>query len=187
MKSRIGLLGGTFNPVHFGHIEIATAALNLLNLDKLFFIPAGNPWQKEDFVSFEHRFKMLQLALKNIEKVEISEFEKDELNPSYTYETLQKFHEIYPESEFVFLMGSDAAKNFDTWKEPNLVKILARIYVVPRQGDPVVDWHFDRLQFSPMLISSSIIRNKIKLNESIDEFVPKEVIEYINANKLYRN
>ena len=187
MKSRIGLLGGTFNPVHFGHIEIAKAALNLLNLDKIFFIPAGNPWQKEDFVSFEHRFKMLKLAIKNIEKVEISDLEKDEVNPSYTYQTLQKFHKNYPESEFIFLMGSDAAKNFETWKEPNLIKTLARIYVVPRQDDHIVDWHFDRLQFNPISISSSEIREKIKNNEFIDQFVSKDVIEYIRTNQLYKN
>ena len=187
MKSRIGLLGGTFNPIHFGHIEIAKAALNLLNLDKLLFIPAGNPWQKEDFISFDHRSKMLKLAIKNLEKVEISEIEKDENQPSYTYQTLQKLHLIYPDSEFIFLMGSDAVKNIGTWKEPNLVKTLARIYIVPRQNDPIVDWHFDRLQFSPIPISSSQIREKIKNEESIDEFVPSEVIKYIKANQLYKS
>ncbi|MFZ9213057.1 MAG: nicotinate-nicotinamide nucleotide adenylyltransferase, partial [Candidatus Nanopelagicales bacterium] len=112
MKSRIGLLGGTFNPIHFGHIEIAKASINLLKLDKLIFIPAGNPWQKNDFISFEHRLNMLKLALKNIGKVEISELEKDEVNPSYTYQTLQKLHSINPETEFVFLIGSDAIKGF---------------------------------------------------------------------------
>ncbi|MFM2116123.1 MAG: hypothetical protein RIQ80_222 [Actinomycetota bacterium] len=187
MKSRIGLLGGTFNPIHFGHIEIAKASINLLKLDKLIFIPAGNPWQKNDFISFEHRFNMLKLALKNIEKVEISELEKDEVNPSYTYQTLQKLHSINPEAEFVLLIGSDAIKGFSTWKEPNLIKTLTRIYVVPRQNDPIVDWHFDRLQFNPIAISSSQIREKIKNNESIEDFVPKDVIDYINTNRLYKS
>lgn len=186
MKSRIGLLGGTFNPIHVGHLEIAKAALNLLNLDKLIFIPAGNPWQKDDFISFEHRLNMLKLATKDLKKVEISEIEKDEDKPSFTYQTLQEFHSIYPEAEFIFLMGSDAIKNFGTWKEPNLIKTLARIYVVPRQNDPIVDWHFDRLQYSPISISSSQIRDKIKNGESIEEYVPPEVIEYIKANKLYK-
>ena len=187
MKSRIGLLGGTFNPIHFGHIEIAKASINLLKLDKLIFIPAGNPWQKNDFISFEHRLNMLKLALKNIGKVEISELEKDETNPTYTYQTLQKLHSINPETEFVLLMGSDAIKGFLTWKEPNLIKTLARIYVVPRQNDPIVDWHFDRLQFNPIAISSSQIREKIKNNESIEDFVPKDVIDYINTNQLYKS
>lgn len=187
MKSRIGLLGGTFNPIHFGHVEIAKAALNLLDLNKLIFIPAGNPWQKDDFISFDHRLKMLKLATKDLENVEISEIEKDEIKPSYTYQTLQELHTTYPETEFILLMGSDAVKGFGTWKEPNLIKILARIYVVPRQNDPIVDWHFDRLQFSPIPISSSQIRDKIKKGESIEEFVPPEVIEYIKANQLYKS
>jgi nicotinate-nucleotide adenylyltransferase len=187
VKSRIGLLGGTFNPIHFGHIEIAKVALNLLKLNKLIFIPAGNPWQKEDFISFEHRLKMLKLATKSMENVEVSELEKDEVNPSYTYQTLQELHKIYPESEFIFLIGSDAIKSFGTWKEPNLIKTLARIYVVPRQNDPIVDWHFDRLQFSPTPISSSQIREKIKNGEGIQDLVPAEVIEYIKANQLYKS
>lgn len=187
MKSRIGLLGGTFNPIHFGHLEIAKAALNLLKLDKLIFIPAGNPWQKDDFISFDHRLKMLQLAIKDMANVEISEIEKDEIKPSYTYQTLEELHSIYPESEFIFLVGSDAIKNFGTWKKPDLIKTLARIYVVPRQNDPIVDWHFDRLQFSPISISSSQIREKIENEESIEEFVPAEVIQYIKANQLYKS
>ena len=187
MKSRIGLLGGTFNPIHFGHIEIAKAALNRLKLDKLIFIPAGNPWQKEDFISFDHRLKMLKLALKDLEKIEISEIEKDEINPSYTYQTLEQLNSIYPGSEFIFLIGSDAIKSFGTWKKPELIQTLARIYVVPRQNDPIVDWHFDRLQFSPISISSSQIREKIKNRESIDKFVPAEVNQYINANQLYKS
>jgi len=187
VKSRIGLLGGTFNPIHFGHIEIAKVALNLLKLNKLIFIPAGNPWQKEDFISFGHRLKMLKLATKSMENVEVSELEKDEVNPSYTYQTLQELHKIYPESEFIFLIGSDAIKSFGNWKEPNLIKTLARIYVVPRQNDPIVDWHFDRLQYSPAPISSSQIREQIKNGEGIQDLVPAEVIEYIKANQLYKS
>ena len=121
MKSRIGLLGGTFNPIHFGHLEIAKAALNLLKLDKLIFIPAGNPWQKDDFISFDHRLKMLKLAIKDMANVEISEIEKDEIKPSYTYQTLEELHSIYPESEFILLVGSDAIKSFGTWKKPDWI------------------------------------------------------------------
>ncbi|MFZ9213330.1 MAG: nicotinate-nicotinamide nucleotide adenylyltransferase, partial [Candidatus Nanopelagicales bacterium] len=111
----------------------------------------------------------------------------DEVNPSYTYQTLQKLHSTNPEAEFILLIGSDAIKGFSTWKEPNLIKTLARIYVVPRQNDPIVDWHFDRLQFNPIAISSSQIREKIKNNESIEDFVPKDVIDYINTNQLYKS
>ena len=94
MKSRIGLLGGTFNPIHFGHIEIAKASINLLKLDKLIFIPAGNPWQKNDFISFEHRFNMLKLALKNIEKIEISELEKLSSYVKFKNSLIDKLREL---------------------------------------------------------------------------------------------
>ena len=107
--------------------------------------------------------------------------------PTYTFETLQELHTNYPESEFVLILGSDAVAGINTWKEPNLVKTLARICVVQRAGDFTQDWHFDHIQMPPIEISSTSIREKVKNNESISELVPKAVNEYISANGLYKN
>ncbi|MEY3515605.1 MAG: hypothetical protein RLY38_757, partial [Actinomycetota bacterium] len=99
----------------------------------------------------------------------------------------QELHKKYPTSEFILILGSDAVSGIDTWKEPNLVKTLARIYVVQRAGDFTQDWHFDHIQMSPIQISSTQIRDKVMNNESISELVPKSVNEYISTNGLYKN
>jgi nicotinate-nucleotide adenylyltransferase len=187
MTSRIGLLGGTFDPIHNGHIAIAKTALQQLKLDKLFLIPAGNPWQKSEFTESKHRLEIVKKAGQDLEKVEVLDIEINKTGPTYTFETLQELHEKYPNSEFVLILGSDAVAGFDTWKEPNLVKTLARIYVVQRAGDFTQDWHFDRIQMPPIEISSTEIREKVKNNVSISELVPKSVNEYISANGLYKN
>jgi len=187
MTSRIGLLGGTFDPIHNGHIAIAKTAIQQLKLDKLLLIPAGNPWQKSEFTDSKHRLEMVIRAAQDLEKVEVLDIEVKKSGPTYTFETLRELHEKYPNSEFVLILGSDAVAGFDTWKEPNLVKTLARIYVVQRAGDFTQDWHFDHIQMPPIEISSTSIREKVKNNESISELVPKAVNEYISTNGLYKN
>ena len=186
MTSRIGLLGGTFDPIHNGHIAIAKTAIQQLKLDKLLLIPAGNPWQKSEFSDSKHRLEMVKKAGNDLEKVEVSDIEVNKTGPTYTFETLQELHKKYPNSELILILGSDAVAGFDTWKEPNLVKTLARIYVVQRAGDFTQDWHFDRIQMPPIEISSTEIRERVKNNESISELVPKSVNEYISANGLYK-
>ena len=186
MTSRIGLLGGTFDPIHNGHIAIAKTAIQQLKLDKLLLIPAGNPWQKSEFSDSKHRLEMVKKAGNDLEKVEVSDIEVNKTGPTYTFETLQELHKKYPNSELILILGSDAIAGFDTWKEPNLVKTLARIYVVQRAGDFTQDWHFDRIQMPPIEISSTEIRERVKNNEMISELVPKSVNEYISANGLYK-
>jgi len=186
MTSRIGLLGGTFDPIHNGHIAIAKTAIQQLKLDKLLLIPAGNPWQKSEFTDSKHRLEMVKKAGNDLEKVEVSDIEVNKTGPTYTFETLQELHKKYPNSELILILGSDAIAGFDTWKEPNLVKTLARIYVVQRAGDFTQDWHFDRIQMPPIEISSTEIRERVKNNEMISELVPKSVNEYISANGLYK-
>ena len=187
MTSRIGLLGGTFDPIHNGHIAIAKTAIQQLKLDKLFLIPAGNPWQKSEITDAKHRFEMVKKVGKDLDKVEVLDTEIIKSGPTYTFETLQELQIKYPTSEFILILGSDAVAGIDTWKEPNLVKTLARIYVVQRAGDFTQDWHFDRIQMPPIQISSTQIRDKVTNNESISELVPKSVDEYISTNGLYKN
>jgi nicotinate-nucleotide adenylyltransferase len=186
MTSRIGLLGGTFDPIHNGHIAIAKTAIQQLKLDKLLLIPAGNPWQKSEFSDSKHRLEMVKKAGNDLENVEVLDIEVNKTGPTYTFETLQELHKKYPNSELILILGSDAIAGFDTWKEPNLVKTLARIYVVQRAGDFTQDWHFDRIQMPPIEISSTEIREKVKNKDSISELVPKLVNEYISANGLYK-
>ena len=183
----IAIFGGTFDPIHNGHIHLLQGILKFNKFSKVVVVPAGNPWQKSEFTESKHRLEMVKKAVTDLEKVEVLEIEVNKPGPTYTYETLQELHRKYPNSEFILILGSDAVAGLNTWKEPNLVKTLARIYVVQRAGDFTQDWHFDHIQMPPIEISSTEIREKVINNESISELVPKSVFEYISANGLYKN
>ena len=187
MNSRIGLLGGTFDPIHNGHLSIAKAAIKQLKLDNLLLIPAGNPWQKEEITEIQHRIAMTKLAIIGFSNIEVSEIEANRSGPTYTYQTLEELHAKYEETDFFLILGSDAARALDTWKEPNKVKTLARIYVVPRAGDFTLDWHFDRINMPSIEISSTDIREKIQSKQSIKDLVPENVEQYIHTHGLYQN
>jgi len=187
MTSRIGLLGGTFDPIHFGHIAIIKSALQQLKLDKLFIIPAGNPWQKQPITGAHHRLAMTKLATESISNVEVLDLEINRTGPTYTFETLEELHKKYKDCEFILILGSDAVAGIETWQQPNKVKTLARIFVVQRAGDFTQDWRFDRIQMEPIEISSTQIREKAKNKEKISNLVPAAVEAYILANDLYKN
>ena len=187
MTSRIGLLGGTFDPIHLGHIAILKTALQQLKLDKMFLIPAGDPWQKQPITSPQHRLAMSKLATESISNVEVLDLEINRSGPTYTFETLEELHKKYEDTEFMLILGSDAVAGIETWQQPNKVKTLARIFVVQRAGDFTQDWRFDRIQMDPIQISSTQIREKVKNKESISDLVPTSVEAYILANDLYKN
>jgi nicotinate-nucleotide adenylyltransferase len=187
MTSRIGLLGGTFDPIHLGHIAILKTALQQLKLDQLFLIPAGNPWQKESITSAQHRLAMSKLATESMSNVEVLDLETNRSGPTYTFETLEELHKKYGDAEFILILGSDAVAGIETWHQPDKVKTLARIFVVQRAGDFTQDWRFDRIQMDPIQISSTQIREKVKNKESISDLVPAAVKAYILANDLYKN
>jgi nicotinate-nucleotide adenylyltransferase len=187
MTSRIGLLGGTFDPIHLGHIEIMKSALQQLKLDKLIIIPAGNPWQKQPITSAQHRLAISKLATEAISNVEVLDLEINRTGPTYTFETLEELHKKYIDCEFILILGSDAVAGIETWQQPNKVKTLARIFVVQRAGDFTQDWRFDRIQMDPIAISSTQIRENVKNKVSISDLVPASVEAYILANDLYKN
>ncbi len=202
MKSKIGLIGGSFNPIHKAHIAAAESFLDTLELDKCVFMPTNiSPFKTESssagIVSAEHRLECVRLAIKNNPKFELSSYEIDKGDISYTYDTILYFENQYPDSELFFLIGADSAVHFRKWR--NWVKILkeARICIVPRD-----DKDFDRMKISEELtiddrnpiyikfplmnISSTEIRDLIKSDKSISDFVPQEVEEFIKTHKLYQ-
>lgn len=186
MTSRIGLLGGTFDPIHNGHLEIIKTAITQLKLDKLLIIPAGDPWQKKTVTSSDKRLEMVLLAVEQFKNVEVLDLEVKREGPSYMYETLEYLKQNNPQSELILLLGSDAVAGLDSWKNPNTVKSLARIYVVQRVGDFSQDWHFDHLQMPQVDISSTEIREKVKQGQSLSGLVPTKVAEYISTKSLYK-
>ncbi len=189
---RLGILGGTFDPLHNGHLQIAGEALRSLELDLLLFVPAGSPWQKKDFSSAEDRFLMTVLATSTERHFAVSRMELDRRGPTYTVDTLQQLRSFYPSTQLFFLIGADALAYIPTWKGFEDLRASAEFVVVPRSGHeisvPEGDERWPRvsvLDMTPVDISATEIREKVRAQGTIDDLVPATVTRYIAENGLY--
>ena len=168
---RIGLLGGTFNPVHCGHLVIAEAACESLHLDRVVFVPAGRPpHKKAPKTSARHRLAMLRLAVRANRAFTVSDWEIRQKRVVYTYETLEHFRKVWPRAALYFILGSDSLKNLPHWREPQRLRRLCRFVAFPR-----IDAY-----------ASSDIRRRVRRRQSIRYRVPVPVERYILARRLYR-
>ena len=191
---KYGILGGTFDPPHIAHSIIAEDVRDQLELDKIIFIPSGNPPLKNS-ISAEHRLAMAKIAFGNNEKFEVSEIEiKNSDEKSYTVNTLTKLIEIYKNehAEFYFIIGLDNLINLPKWKEPDRLFDLAKIIVINRPEfdlENVKEDYLKKVKFisvPDMEISSSMLRERIFRGKSVKYMVTKEVEDYINKNHLYK-
>ena len=162
-----GILGGTFDPPHSAHYEIAQRAMNQYNLDRVIFIPTGNPWQKDIETSYEDRYKMTKLLISENPLFELSDIEKSINEPSYTVETLRKLN-IEKDNMF-FILGADVAISIDTWKDYKELDLLSNFLIAPRDevtNDKLVNefpFTFNLIEGDELDISSNGIRNKIRI------------------------
>jgi nicotinate-nucleotide adenylyltransferase len=188
-EKRIGLFGGTFDPVHLGHIIVAEWMQSKLDLEAVHFIPNYiHPFAKrEDISNSSHRLKMLELALAEYPDFKICRYEIEKNEISYSIDTIRYFQKQYPDSQLFYLIGADNIAEFDLWKEADEIFKLATVVVFNRKGD-------DRNQSgkfgyvdSPLIeISSSEIREHIKIGLPYQSFLHPDVYNYIEKNKLYR-
>ena len=201
-EQKIGLMGGTFNPLHTGHLLLAERAYEQFKLDKVVFMPAKRPYHKtiNHMVSDEERIKMITLAIQDNPHFDISLLEFQREGNTYTVDTLRELNQKYPKTQFYFIMGADSLYQFTQWKEPK--EILERAIIVTATRDELsstllnsqIDYLINkfgvgdiRLLNSPnMEISSHEIRNRILKKESIRYLLPDVVREYIEANQLYQ-
>jgi nicotinate-nucleotide adenylyltransferase len=188
--TRVGILGGTFDPPHNGHIAIARAALRELRLDKVLFIPARMPphKSKQIIAPAEDRFNMLGLAIDYKPGLEISRIELDRPGPSYTADTLERLHESYPEAGFVLLIGADNVSEIEGWHEPERIVALSLVAAANRPGFNPGGKYADRVVYfdmPPTDISSTEIRDRIKADKPITGLVPADVEDYIIKHRLY--
>ncbi|MBS3741701.1 MAG: nicotinate-nucleotide adenylyltransferase [Candidatus Cloacimonetes bacterium] len=193
---KIGILGGTFNPIHFGHLKIAQFCKDELSLDKILFVPAGLPPHKNPSEAYHHRAQMVQLAIENREDYLLAELEKpkqeDPQKYNYTYETLSKVSEKYPESKVYFIIGEDNVPEIKNWYKYKKLFNLAQFVVLSRKSDKKEFSdisYLDELIFLDMPkidIASAKIREKLKNNKKIKNLVPLKVWNYINLHKLYK-
>ncbi len=187
---KIGLFGGSFDPVHLGHLLVAQAAIEELGLDKLFFVPAAQSPFKPDSqpAPAAARLQLLRLALAGRTNCEMDEQEIRRGGISYTVDTLRDYAKRFPGTELFYLVGADHAAKLNEWREPDELAKLAEFVVIPRPGEPVVKFPSPFrgriLKGFPIEISSSQIRVRVKAGLPIENLVPPFVAEAIHATEL---
>ncbi len=195
LKGRVGLFGGTFNPLHNAHLEVARAALHQYELSGIIFIPNGIPPHKERVLDGdkEARFEMVRLAVESNPGFEVSRIEVDREGPSYTIDTIRALKDDYPQG-ICFIVGADRLLKLDTWKEPHELLRSVPFIIAPRSGvsldvfdvSPFREAVIVPLQMEDVDLSSSGLRERIQRGESIREWVPEEVAKYIEEHGYYR-
>ncbi len=194
----IGLLGGTFDPIHNTHISMGIAVKKQMNLDKVIYIPTGNPPHKSSVkTSAEHRLNMVRLAIKDIDFFEASDYEVNKKTYSYSVETLTHFKNENPKDEYVFIVGEDSLDYIDKWYKPEVLLKLCRFAVVGRGGfksdipkkieslKEKYGAEIELVKMSKKNISSSMIRGLIGENKDVSDLIDGSVLKYIKDNALY--
>lgn len=190
-RQRLGIFGGTFDPPQLGHLAAAKQVLTNLSLDKVLFLPAGDPWQKSDVSSTDDRTKMLALAIADEPAFELSTLEVDRSGPTYTVDTLELLREHFPKSDLFFILGDDAFNGIKSWKSWQELGSLATLVVVTRHGNKVdvpeiLLPSVNLLEVSALPISSTQCRELVLNGGNLEGLVPPEVAEYISEHHLYR-
>jgi nicotinate-nucleotide adenylyltransferase len=189
VPERLGILGGTFDPVHIGHIVAAVDVRAALGLDRVLMVPAGDPWQKRGVVaaSKEQRGEMVTRACEGLTGVEMSRVELDHDGPSVTADTLEAL--AAPDRELFLLLGADAARNMATWRRLEETRTLAHVVVVERAGEhadpPGPGWCFEHVTIPRLDVSSSEIRRRVAAGLPIDGLTPPAVVRFIAETRLY--
>lgn len=199
--SRIGILGGTFNPIHNGHIQMAKYSHDAAKLDKVILMPTFVPPHKEsaNLVSCEHRFNMCRLASAELPYAEVSDFEIKLEGKSYTYRTLELLKLQNKNDEFFFIVGADMFLSMQNWKNPEIIFELATVIAIPRDKDSVsqLSNHYENvlkkmgakaivLKDSVLTVSSTYIRDNIDNQSALQSLIDSRVYNYIKENNLYR-
>jgi nicotinate-nucleotide adenylyltransferase len=193
-KKRIGVLGGTFDPIHMGHLVLAEQVKERLKLDGIIFIPCfRSPHKTRQKLSpAKDRLHMIRLALQGNPSFSVSEIELKRKGVSYTIDTLRELRKLHPGSETYFLTGSDVVNELNTWKDPEEIFRLVRMVIAIRPGFDQINRENRFVKKSIVVkitgldISSSELRKRVKRGESIKYLVPVKVEQYIRKKRLYR-
>ncbi len=178
----IAILGGSFDPVHNGHLQIGNIALDKLGCDEVWFLPTNDtPLKERRQTESKHRLAMLEIAIQNNPKFKICDYELQKEGVSYTVYTLEALISMYPKHQFTWLIGNDQLEQFDHWKKPERLLELADFVCVDRDGKlSKSKYPIQRIHMEPMPVSSSEIRMGNKLN-----YLPDGLLQYMLENRLY--
>jgi nicotinate-nucleotide adenylyltransferase len=196
LRGRVGLFGGTFNPLHNAHVRVARSAFEQLGLSSVLFIPNGIPPHKGPLqgIGPEDRYRMVCAAIRGCKEFAVSRIEIDREGPSYTIDTIRALEDDYGQG-ICFIVGADRLLDITTWKEPEALLRSVPFVIAPRKGVSVSAFDsspFDAAQvhfldMEEVDLSSSWVREKIVRGEDIGKWVPPDVATYIAQNGLYRN
>lgn len=192
MTARIGLLGGTFDPLHVAHLVVADQVLDQLGLDEVRLVVSHRPWQKEggrEITSSDRRFEMVAAAVAPFEGLAASDVEICLGGPSYTVDTLAALEQAEPEVEWLVIVGADAAAGLDTWHEAEKLRVEREFVVVNRPGEPEIDppgWRTRRVEIPSIELSSTDVRALVATGRSVRHLVPEPVMHRMDQWGLYR-
>lgn len=186
---RVGVLGGTFDPVHVGHVVAAVDARATLGLDRVLLVVAGDPWQKREKVvaPASDRLALVEAAVEGIDGLEVSRIEVEREGPSVTADTLEAL--TAPGRDLFLILGADAVANMPTWKRLEDTRALATVVVIERSGEhaepPGHGWRVEHLAIPRLEVSSTDIRERLAQDLPIDGLVPAAVVRAIRERGLY--
>ncbi len=192
-RRRVGVMGGTFDPIHHGHLVAASEVQAGFDLDEVIFVPTGQPWQKSDRVvsAAEERYLMTVVATASNPRFSVSRADIDRGGPTYTIDTLRDLHALRPGSELFFITGADALAQILSWRRADEVFELAHFIGVTRPGYVLDDDHLPAgsvslVEVPAMAISSSDCRDRVSRSLPVWYLVPDGVVQYIEKRRLYR-
>ncbi|KQX06888.1 MULTISPECIES: nicotinate-nucleotide adenylyltransferase [unclassified Leifsonia] len=191
-RRRVGVMGGTFDPIHHGHLVAASEVAQSFDLDEVVFVPTGQPWQKSAVSTGEHRYLMTVIATASNPRFTVSRVDIDRTGPTYTIDTLRDIRAARPDVELFFITGADAIAQILTWKNVHELWELAHFVAVSRPGHdlsisglPQAD--VSLLEVPALAISSTACRERVNRGYPVWYLVPDGVVQYISKHHLYRS
>jgi nicotinate-nucleotide adenylyltransferase len=190
---RVGVMGGTFDPIHLGHLIAGSEAMHAFELDRVMFVPTGQPWQKSEYSDPEDRYMMALLGAESHVCFAVSRIELDRRGPTYTADTMQQLNDFYgSDVELFFIAGADAILQLQTWEHVDRLKGLTQMIAVSRPGfdlakiETHADWPVVHAMEMPGIdISATSIRDRVRSGRPIDFLVPHPVHDFIRKQGLY--
>lgn len=190
---RLGIMGGTFDPIHHGHLVAASEVAAEFQLDEVIFVPTGQPWQKagRSVTEAEHRYLLTVIATASNPRFTVSRVDIDRSGPTYTIDTLRDIHQMYPDDELFFITGADAMAQIMSWKRVEELWNLAHFVSVSRPGYLTDDFgrsdQISLMEIPAMAISSTDLRERASNGKPVWYLVPDGVVQYITKHRLYQD
>ena len=191
-RARVGVMGGTFDPIHNGHLVAASEVQQQFDLDEVIFVPTGEPWMKDEVTAGEHRYLMTVIATAANPRFTVSRVDIDRNGPTYTIDTLRDIRNAHPDADLFFITGADAIAQILEWKDLDQIWPLAHFIAVSRPGHQLTisglpEQGVSSLEVPALAISSTDCRQRVGRGFPVWYLVPDGVVLYISKHHLYRS